>query len=144
MDFLSGHGASLTWGTHSLVVTSISVSADAGGEIDVTSMSSEVVSDPYNSSRKLVVRDYDTWASSKYGNEMSVEFVCGTQMAKSDTLAMVGSKRNLTLAFKTGDGPSGSFETYISSQTALLTQLQVTGSVGELMRGSMTFKISGR
>jgi|688.fasta_scaffold02400_19 hypothetical protein len=143
MDFLSGHGATLTWGTHSLIVTSVSVSADAGSEIDMTSMSSEVVSDPYNSNRKLVVRDYDSCVSAKYGNELTVEFLCGTNMATASNLTMVGSKRLLTFAMKTGDGATG-VATYINSQTALMTQLQLSGSVGELMRGSASFKISGR
>jgi hypothetical protein len=140
MDFLSGHGATVTWGTHSLQVTSVSVSADAGGEIDMTSMSSEVVSDPYNSNHKLVVRDYDTCMSAKYGNELTIEFFCGTSVGKSDTLTMVGSRRNLSLVFQ-GDKTT---MTYINSQTALMTQLQLSGSVGELIRGSASFKISGR
>lgn len=143
MDLLSGHGATLTWGTSALTVTSVSVSAEAGSEVDMTSMSSEVVSDPYNSNRKLVVQDFDTYVSSKYGNELSVEFYCGTQMAKSDMLTMVGSRRNLTFRIQTGDTPSVA-ETYISSATAIMTRLEMTGSVGELMRGSASFKISGR
>lgn len=143
MDFLSGHGATLTWGTHSLTVTSVSVAADGGSEIDMTSMSSEVISDPYNSNRKLIVQDFDSYVSPKYGSELSVEFYCGTQMAKSDTLTMVGSRRNLTFRIQTGDTPSVA-EVYISSATAILTKLDISGSVGELMRGSASFKISGR
>jgi hypothetical protein len=81
--------------------------------------------------------------SAKYGNELTVEFLCGTNMATASNLTMVGSKRLLTFAMKTGDGATG-VATYINSQTALMTQLQLSGSVGELMRGSASFKISGR
>ena len=143
MDFLSGHGASVMWGTHTLTLTSLSVSASPSSEIDITSMSSEVVSDPYESSHKLVVQDYDTFASAKYGTEFSVEFYAGTAFASSHSLSMVGSRRNLSLKFNVSTG-AASYQTYIDNRTALMTQMQITGSVGEYVRGSATFKLSGR
>jgi hypothetical protein len=141
MEYLSGHGATLTWGTHSLNVTSVSVSAVGGSEIDMTSMSSGVTSDPYVTSRKLVVQDFDTYVSAKLGSELTVEFLCGTQMADPVNLTMVGSRRPLTFRLQTSPVTA---QTIISSATALMTQLQMSGSVGEYMRGSVSFKISGR
>lgn len=144
MSFVSSHGSRIRWGTTDLNVTAISFSAGSGGEIDITSMESSVRPDPQNSNRKLIARDYDSCFDDGNRPDVSIEFFAGTV---GFSLADVGSKRSFSAQFYPpgvssiigGDGPPIN----ITGVSAVLTQLQLSGTAGEYVRGSATFKLTG-
>ena len=139
MPYISSHGATLTWGTFTFQITSLQVAANAGSEIDITSMSSEVVSDPANNNRKMVVPDFDTASSARYGSEISVEFYAGLGITAANYFDVVGSKRAFTLTL-----PGESTGTSLSiNKMAILTQMQLGATTGEYVKGSATFRVTG-
>lgn len=112
-------------------------------------MSSEVVTDPENSRRKLIVPDFDAAVSARYGTEVSVEFLAGVEVAAENFLDVVGSKRLLTVSLPRdesgstvliGGTPQGGFRI---SKNAIMTQLTLTASTGDFVKGSATFRITG-
>lgn len=143
MAFITSHGGTFTWGTYTFQVTSLQVAASAGNEIDITSMSSEVVSDPHNTSRKALVPDYDTSVSARYGSEMSIEFFASRDITATNYFDVVGSKREFTLTLPPGEGTAGSGQFSIN-KTAILTQMSLGAATGEYVKGSASFRVTGR
>jgi len=145
MSRVSSHGTTLAWGTTSFLVTSLSVSAAAGNEIDITSMSSEVVTDSENTSRRLVKQDFDSCFATD-GGEVSIEFYAPTG---NWIFSSIGMKKTMALRF-----PIDEFGTVVLAsndpnmigivKTAVMTQAQITASTGEYIRGSATFRLSNR
>ena len=127
-----------------LHVTDLQVSAQSGGEIDITSMSSEVVADPANSRHKLVVPDYDSAISARYGTEVQMEFFAGAEITATNYFDVIGSKRNLTVKFPRSVDQTATVGFQILERTAILTQMTLGASAGEYIKGSATFRISGR
>lgn len=141
-DFVTPHGGVFTWGTTSFYLTSIQVNAQAGSEIDITSMSSEVVTDPQNSSHKLVVPDFDTSISARYGTDISIEFMADTQIAQANYFDCVGSKRKLSVSFRRSDSNNAQgFR--ITERPAILMNMSIGAQSGEFVRGSAMFRLSG-
>jgi len=142
MPYISSHGATFTWGTFTFQITSLQVSANAGSDIDITSMSSEVVSDPANTDRKMVVPDYDTAVSARYGSEMSIEFYASRDITATNYFDVVGSKRSFSVKFpadELGQGVGLSIQ-----KTAILTQMSLGAATGEYVKGSASFRVTGR
>jgi hypothetical protein len=142
-DFVTPHGSTFTWGTTTFYLTSLQVNAQSGGEIDITSMSSEVVADSANTKHKLIVPDYDTSYSARYGTDIQIEFFAGADLTTSNYFDCIGSKRLLTLKIPQSVDATASPGLQILARTAAMTQMSLTGGVGEYVKGSATFKISG-
>jgi hypothetical protein len=141
MPYVSAHGATFTWGTFTFQITSLQVAANAGSEIDITSMSSEVVSDPANSNRKMIVPDYDTAMSARYGSDFSIEFYASPDLTATNYFDVVGSKRAFT--FKLPSNELGTGVGLSIQKTAILTQMQLGATTGEYVKGSATFRVTG-
>lgn len=143
MSYITAHPTTFTWGTTSFQIVSVQVSASAGGEIDITSMSSEVIADPNDPNRKLIVPDYEVARSARYGGEIAIDFYADPQITAANYFDVVGSKRQFTLTIPGGEAgtTSGSFTI---QKTATLIDMQLSVGVGEYVRGSASFKISGR
>ena len=139
-DVVSGQGVTFTWGTTSFLLTSLNLSNSSGSEIDITSMSSEVVTDSENTSRKLIAQDYDSCFSARGGGELSIEFFADSSIANSNYLDLVGSQRTIDLKFP---GPDGVGVGFSVNQTGLLTQMTLGVATGEFVKGSASFKLSG-
>lgn len=145
MSRVTSHGTSLEWGTTKFFVTSLSVSAAAGNEIDITSMSSEVVTDPENTSRRLVKQDFDSCFATD-GGEVSIEFFAPTG---NWIFSSIGMKKTMNLRF-----PIDEIGTVVLAsnnpnslgiiKTAVMTQAQISASAGDYIRGSATFRLSNR
>lgn len=140
-DVVSGQGSTFTWGTTSFLITSVQVSNNLGNEIDITSMSSEFVTDDENTNRCLVVQDVDCCFSGKGGGEVSIEFFLPSGANAISPLDIVGSMRDLYFAIPNIANPDVS-DLEVSSP-AVLSQLQFGVSTGEYVKGSATFKLSG-
>lgn len=140
-DVVSGQGSTFTWGTTSFIITSVQVSNALGSEIDITSMSSEVVSDDENTDRKLVVQDVDYCFSGKGGAEIGIEFFVPAGSTVTNPLDLVGSKRPLKFAMP--ESPGADSDGISIEGTAVLSRLQFSVSTGEYVKGSATFKLSG-
>jgi hypothetical protein len=102
----------------------MSYSGSAAGEIDITSMNSQTVIDPNFSQHKLVKKSVD-YAVIDLG-ELSCEYLGPTGFGTD----LLGTKNTLSV-----DGLA------LSSQ-AFLTAISAEVVVGELVRGSCTFKLS--
>ena len=143
----SPQGCTFTWGTSVLDVTSFQVNAQSGGEIDMTSMSSEVVSDPDNSNKKYIVLDFDTYHSVKYGTDVSVEFFAsGNAVTTNWYFDSIGKKKVLSVMLPRGPyglPGAGGGHAFVN-KTALLTSVTLGAAAGEYVKGSAVFKISGR
>lgn len=140
--FITPHGLTFSWGTTEFHLTSIQVNAQAGSEIDITSMSSEVVSDSQNFRHKKVVPDFDTSISARYGTDIQIEFFAGDQLTVTNFFDCLGSKRLMGLSIpRNADVTSTSIR--ILTKTAILTQLTYSGSVGQYVTGNATFRVSG-
>jgi hypothetical protein len=142
MNLVTPQGATVSWGTTRLDVISVSLSAEAGSEIEMTSMSSKVRQDPNNFRRNLITRDYDVCFDGGRAPSVSFEFLAGTAADSGISLMDVGSVRDLQIAM-TYAGNTNNLAINITKVTAFLTQVQLTGSAGEYVRGSATFKLSG-
>jgi hypothetical protein len=139
MSLLTPHGATIRWGTTDIEAVSISFSADAGGEIEITSMSSKVRPDPQNTNRRLITKDYDACFDGGNAPEVSVEYFASTG---GISLTDVGLSRQFSASVRNADNTSA-LVTVVPSTSAVLTRVQFSGSAGEYVRGSATFKLSG-
>lgn len=132
---LTPHGASCKWGTTQLSIQSLRVSYSAPAEIDITGMGAIVDSDPSQTSRKIVRRQVD------YGvrdlGEVSLDFYAGT--AVNNFGALIGTRRSLAFSSTASTSVAGYS---VTSPYAYLTSFSVQGSVGDFIRGSLTFKLS--
>lgn len=127
--FQSSHGVSLAWGTTRIGLTSMQYSRSAAAEIDTTGFNNTVFQDPQNTNRKMLVKSVD-YAIVDPG-ELSCEFYGPGGFNET----LIGIKRHLSLA--SADGVSNS-----PSGPAVLTQISTQLAVGDLIKGSCTFKLS--
>jgi hypothetical protein len=102
----------------------MSYSGSAAGEVDITSMNSVYVADPNFSNHKLIKKDID-FSVIDLG-ELSCDFFGPGEFNTS----LLGTQRNLTVTALGMSAPA--FLTAMSSEVV----------VGELVRGSCTFKLS--
>lgn len=107
-------------------------------------MSSEVVADPANSRHKLVVPDYDSAISARYGTEVQMEFYAGAEITAANYFDVIGSKRLLTVKLPKSANETATVGFQILERTAILSQMTLGASSGEYVKGSATFRISGR
>jgi len=123
---LSSQGITISWGTTVIGVTRMSYSGSAAGEIDITSLSSISVTDPNFSNHKLVKKDVD-YSVIDLG-ELSCDFFgpCGFG------INLLGTQRLLSVSRLNLGSP------------AFLTAISHEVVVGELVRGSCTFKLSNQ
>jgi hypothetical protein len=121
---LSSQGIIVTWGTTDIGVTRMSYSGSAAGEIDITSMDSMSVTDPNFSTHKLIKKSVD-YAVIDLG-ELSCEYFGPTGFGTD----LLGTQATLSVN-----------ELGLNSQ-AFLTAISAEVVVGELVRGSCTFKLS--
>jgi hypothetical protein len=115
-----------------MTVVSLQHGRQAGGEVDVTSFSSEVTYDPNNTDHAMVVKDVDYGVVDPGSVGLSFQ-------ANTDILALldyVGTKR--TLSFSSEDG------SFSVSFGAFLTEISFDAKVGSMIEGSCTFKLTGR
>lgn len=130
--------------------TSVTYSASAGDEIEITSLASSVITDPSNTNRKYVRRQYDTCFAGEAA-EVTVEFFASHG---ANLMSLVGHARPLSVAIP--DTEEGGTITTVSSgtladvnqrhsfaTTAILASLQLTATTGEYVRGSATFRLTG-
>lgn len=150
MSRITSQGTIVVWAGVTLEATSVTYSASAGDEIEITSLASGVITDPNNSYRKYVRREYDTCFAGEAA-EVTVEF-----FAKhgANLTALVGHKRPLSVTMP--DTEVGGTVTTVSNATladvnqrhsfgmdAILSSLQLTATTGEYVRGSATFRMTG-
>lgn len=150
MSRITSQGTIVVWAGVTLEATSVTYSASAGDEIEITSLASGVITDPNNSYRKYVRREYDTCFAGEAA-EVTVEF-----FAKhgANLTALVGHKRPLSVTMP-GDEFGGTVTTISNggladlnrlhsfSMDAILSSLQLTATTGEHVRGSATFRMTG-
>lgn len=127
--FQSSHGVGLVWGTTQIGVISMQYSRSAAAEVDTTGFNNTVLQDPQNTDRKRLVKSVD-YAIVDLG-ELSCEFYGPGGFNET----LVGIKRVLSLSSDGGvsNSPSGQ---------AVLTQISTQFAVGDLIKGSCTFKLS--
>lgn len=135
----SSHRLSLSWGTNAFAVTSLKRSASSSVEVDVTGMDSYFTSDPENTNRKMIWREVESCVAD--AGELAIDFIAtsGSQIyALTDS---IGIKKLLKVNERGSDG-NDTGNVLISYQ-AILTKVDLDASVGEYVRGSVTFKLSG-
>jgi hypothetical protein len=123
---LSSQGITLKWGTTEIGVTRMSYSGSAAGEVDITSFSSSSVTDPNFSNHVLIKKDVD------YSVIDLGELSCDFFGPEGFGIDLLGTQRTLSVNGLNLSCPA--FLTAISSEVV----------VGELVRGSCTFKLSGQ
>jgi len=123
----SSHGVNLTWGTTVIHVTSMQYSRSAAAEVDTTGFDNTVYQDPQNTNRKMLVKSVD-YAIVDPG-ELSCEFYGPGGFDET----LLGLKRSLSVQGGVANSPSG---------WAVLTQISTQMAVGDLIKGSCTFKLS--
>lgn len=136
---ISGHGTQFTWGTVTFSLTSVSISSSAD-EVEITSMSSYVRTDPLNTNSKRVVRDYDSGSAGD--TTINVEFVAGPWINTLLVNDWVGQRRDLFFRFPANDLGQGTG--FGGTAPAVLTQISLGASTGDYVRGSAVFRLSGR
>lgn len=124
----SCQGVTLNFGAYSGIgVISMQYSRSASGEIDLTHMGSEMVTDPQNSGRKLLKK------STSFGiidpGELTIEFYGPGGFDEN----AIGQKATLSIA---GVDKSPSCQ-------AILTQISTQIAAGDLVKGNCTFKLTG-
>jgi hypothetical protein len=149
MSRITSQGTKVVWGGIELRATSVTYSASAGDEIDITSLASVVVTDPNNSYRRFVQREFDACFSGDAA-EVTVEFFAA---ANTNLRNLVGYRRQLTVNMP--ETETGGFVTTISnvpgfvdaahsfSGFAVLGSVSYTATVGDYVRGSATFRMTG-
>jgi len=127
----SSHRLSLSWGSNAFAVTSLRRNASSAVEVDLTSMDSQFTADPDNTDRKMIWKEVESCVADP--GELSIEFfaISRQMYALPDS---IGLKKLLTVR----DTGSALF-----SYQAILTRVDFDASVGEYVRGSVTFKLSG-
>jgi hypothetical protein len=135
---LSSHCLSLRWGDAAFGVTSLRRSASSAVEVELTSMSSQFTSDPDNTDRKMIWKEVEACVADP--GELTIEFFAvGRQMYTLPD--SIGLKRLLTVNERDLDGNlTGNV---LVSYQAILTKVDLDASVGEYVRGSVTFRLSG-
>jgi len=139
VSLLTSQGAVLVWGDALIEPTSISVSV-SGSEVDITSMYSRVARDLENTGRTFVLRDVDVFSREA---EIACDFIATSPGLRAN---LVGYKRRLTISFSLGESGLvlvGQGQGFEFSELAILTKLNFAASVGDNVRGSATFLVTG-
>ena len=133
MSLVNSQNATFIWGNARMDVTGVSFSSSAS-EIDITSMYSRVANDLENSGRRFVIKDNDVFSREA---EISCEFLATNPGLSVDLL---GYRRLLVIQFRGENGLGTAFEW---SDFAILSKLSFAASVGDFVRGSATFLVTG-
>jgi hypothetical protein len=134
----SSHCLSFSWGENAFNATSIKRSASSAVEVDVTHMESKITSDPQNTDRKMIWKEVES--SVVEPGEVAIEFFAvSTQMYALPEA--IGWKQLLTVTERDLDGNDTG--NVLVSYQAILTKVDLDAAVGEFVRGSATFKLSG-
>jgi len=134
----SSHCLSISWGSNAFAVTSLKRSASSAVEVDLTSMDSQFTSDPENTDRKMIWREVDSCVADP--GELTIEFFAISRQMHALPDA-IGLKKLLTVRERDFSGRDTG-DVLVSYQ-AILTRVDLDASVGEYVRGSVTFKLSG-
>lgn len=121
---LSSQGITLKWGTTEIGVTRMSYSGSSAGEVDITSMNSTMITDSNNTDHKLLKKEID------YSIIDLGEVTCDFFGPPGFNIDLLGTRNNLSVSGLNLSAPA--FLTGISSEVV----------VGELVRGTCTFKLS--
>jgi hypothetical protein len=134
----SSHCLKLYWGGNVFYANSIKRSASSATEVDVTSMDSTITSDPKNTNRKMIWREVDSCIADP--GEVAVDFWA----VKEDLYGLpdaLGYKKLLQVKEVGTDGRETS--NVLLSYQCILTKVDIEANVGEYVRGSVTFRLSG-
>jgi hypothetical protein len=134
----SSHYLKLYWGGNVFYANSIKRSASSAVEVDITSMNSTITSDPDNTDRKMIWKEVESCVADP--GEIAVDFwaVSADLEGLPDAL---GYKRLLQVR-KVDDFGNETGDVLVSYQ-CILTKVDLDANVGEYVRGSVTFKLSG-
>jgi hypothetical protein len=134
----SSHCLIFSWGDNAFNATSIKRSAASATEVDVTSMSSTITSDPDNTDRKMIWREVESCVSDP--GEITIDFfaVARQMYALPDA---IGWKKLLTVNER--DLQGNDTGNVLVSYDAILTKVDLDAAVGDFVRGTATFKLSG-
>ena len=117
---------------------SIKRTASSATEVDVTSMNSKITSDPNNSDRKMIWKEVESCVADP--GEVTVDFWA----VKEDLYGLpdaLGYKKLLAVREVGTDGVETG--TVLLSYQCILTKVDLDANVGEYVRGSVTFRLSG-
>ena len=134
----SSHCLKLYWGGSVFYANSIKRSASSATEVDVTSMESTVTRDPSNTKRKMIWKEVESCVADP--GEVTVDFWA----VKEDLYGLpdaIGYKKLLNVKEVGTDGKETGL-TLLSYQ-CILTKVDLEANVGEYVRGSVTFRLSG-
>lgn len=137
MEPLHGQGAICKWGTTEFHITSFSFENSVGNDIDITSMSSTVSVDPDNTDRHFIAQDFDACFSGQGGGEFKIDFIWAQATVTIDPWSCVGFKR--TLDVKAGVSSTGTNFSFLT--TAILSNIVMSASTGDYLKGSAVFKL---
>jgi hypothetical protein len=130
---LSSHSLRLSWGGSVVYAESIKRTASSSSEVDVTGMNSYITEDNENTDRKMIWKEVESCVADP--GELNVEFLA-VSADITDLPDSVGCKRSLQVVEKeTGNT--------LMSYQAILTQVSFDAAVGQYVRGSVTFRLSG-
>jgi hypothetical protein len=142
----SSHCLKLYWGGDVFYANSIKRTASSATEVDVTSMDSTITSDPNNTDRNMIWKEVESCVADP--GEVTVDFWA----VKEDLYGLpdaIGYKKLLAVkelgTTVDSSGRPQSYETGVTllSYQCILTKVDIDASVGEYVRGSVTFKLSG-
>ena len=134
----SSHCLKLYWGGNVFYANSIKRSASSSTEVDITNMDSTITSDPKNTKRKMIWKEVESCVADP--GEVTVDFWA----VKEDFYGLpdaIGYKRLLQVKEVGVDGRETS--KVLVSYQCILTKVDLDANVGEYVRGSVTFRLSG-
>jgi hypothetical protein len=134
----SSHCLRLFWGGGVFYVTSIKRSASSAVEVDITHMNSQITRDPKNTDRKMIWKEVESCVADP--GEVTVDFWA----TKEDFYSLpdsVGHKKLLQVKEVLQNGQVTN--NVILSYQCILTKVDLDVNVGEYVRGSVTFRLSG-
>ena len=134
----SSHCLSFSWGENAFNATSIKRSASSAIEVDVTNMKSKITSDPLNTDRKMIWKEVESGIADP--GEITIEFFAISRQMYALPDA-IGWKQLLTVTER--DLQGNDTGNVLVSYQAILTKVDLDASVGEFVRGSATWKLSG-
>lgn len=134
----SSHCLKLYWGGSVFYANSIKRSASSASEVEVTGMNSTITSDPNNTDRKMIWKEVESCVVDP--GEVTVDFFA----ASRDFYRLpdaIGNKRLLVVKERSTSGVE--LPTVLLSYQCILTKVDFDANVGEYVRGSVTFRLSG-
>lgn len=134
----SSHCLKLYWGGNVFYANSIKRTASSSTEVDVTGMNSTVTSDPDNTDRKMIWKEVESCVADP--GEVNVDFwaVAADLRGLPDA---IGYKRLLQV--RELDTAGANTGNVLVSYQCILTKVDLDANVGEYVRGSVTFRLSG-